>query len=108
MKDLTFEIYSSYRDHSYTYSINKTGDGWHISYKAINGDCDKEGKPYFYDNFNHDYIEYPVGFGDYLASLWRQIDDKDIDREEAQEKLQQLADWITTCDKSQPVWKDNS
>lgn len=106
MEDLKFKVYNRRRGNDITYTVKKTDEGWYLDYIAIYGDCDKEGKPYFYSNFNQDYIEYPVGFGDFLAHLWKQIDDEEIEKEEAQEKLQQLADWVTLCEKGQPEWSE--
>ncbi len=102
---MKFEVYNRRHNSNITYIVNKTNEGWHIDYVAINGDCDREGKPYFYTNFNQDYIEYPADFGDYLSSLWSLIDDEHIDRSEAQHKLQELADWVSICEKSVPEWK---
>ena len=104
MKDLTFKVYNNRRDSTLTYMIDKTAEGWHIEHIAINGDCTPDGNPYFYTNFNQDNIDYPSGFGRSLAWLWEQIDYEEFNREEAQQKLQELADWVTLCEKGQPQW----
>jgi len=37
--------------------------------------------------------------------LWKKIDNHEINREEAQIKLQELADWVSLCEKGQPEWE---
>ena len=105
MNDLTFEVYNCRRSSTVTYRINKTSNGWYISHIAINGNCEPDGTPYVYTNFDQDYINYPSGFGDSLEWLWKKIDNHEINREEAQIKLQELADWVSLCEKGQPEWE---
>jgi hypothetical protein len=105
MNNLNFEVYNCRRDDAVTYRVNKTDNGWHISHIAINGDCEPDGSPYFYINFKQDYINYPSGFGNSLEWLWKQIENQAVDHEEAQVKLQELADWVSVCEKEQPQWQ---
>lgn len=104
MEEFTFSVYANRWGSSSTYGVKKTNEGWHISHIAINGDCEPDGKPYFYSNFKQDSISYPSSFGSQLEWLWGQLDDGEIDSDEAQEKLQQLADWVSVCEKSEPRW----
>lgn len=105
MKDLKFTVYNNRRSCDLTYRINKTDSGWHISHIAINGNCNPDGTPYLYNNFKQDNINYPSGLANSLSWLWEQINSQKVKRDEAQEKLQELADWVTTCEKSQPLWE---
>lgn len=105
MEDLDFRVYNRRRGSTIRYTISKTSEGWYISYIAINGNCSPDGNPFFYKNFNQDYINYPSGFGNQLEYLWEKIDNEEIDRDEAQEKLQELADWVSFCEKSTPIWE---
>ena len=105
MTEYTFKVYNNRRNSELTYRVKKSEKGWYISHIAINGDCEPDGTPYFYTNFDQDYIKYPSGFGSFLKHLWELLEDEIIDNEAAQEKMQQLADWVTVCEKSQPRWK---
>ena len=105
MEKLEFNVYNRRHDSILKYRINHTSNGWHISHIAINGACEPDGSPLFYTNFKQDYISYPRDFGNYLEWLWEQIREERIDRDEAQEKLQQLADWVSFCEKSVPKWE---
>lgn len=105
MEELTFKVFNNRRSEIVTYRVNKTDSGWYIAHVAINGDCEPDGSPCFYSNFDQDYINYPSGFASSLEWLWEQIDSKKINHEEAQNKLQELADWVSLCEKEQPNWK---
>ena len=105
MNEFTFEVYSNLRSSNLTYNIKYTDTGWNIRHIAINGDCEPDGKPFFYENFEQDLIDFPSGFGEYLEWLWKQITNTSISNEKIQDKLQELADWVTTCEKNKPFWK---
>lgn len=104
INDLTFEVYANRWLCKREYRVNKTSQGWYLKHIAINGDCTPDGNPYFYTNFDQDYITYPNQFGDFLEWLWNAINNNEIDRENAQNKLQELANWVSECEKCQPKW----
>ena len=78
--------------------------GWFVEHLEINGQCDSVGKPFLYTNFDHDDISYPSDLAYFLEQLWTQIRDEQIDQGEAQVRLQQLADWVTTTEQNAPQW----
>lgn len=105
MIGFSFAVYNRRRDGHVTYDLQKTPDGWHIEHIAINGDCKPDGTDLFYKNLEQDNINFPSGFGYFLSHLWSSLDTAEITTEEAQAKLQELADWISTCERSQPNWE---
>ena len=105
MNDMKFTIYNNRRSCDLTYTVKKTSRGWHISHIAINGECEPDGTPYFYENFDQDNISYPSGFSAALAWLWEMIDNEELPFDDSQNKLQELADWVSHCEKSQPKWR---
>ncbi|TAN68132.1 MAG: hypothetical protein EPN17_09830 [Methylobacter sp.] len=106
MNEFRFVVYSSRKSCDLTYRIKKIPTGWDISYIAINGHCKPDGTPLFYSNFEQDFINYPSSFGNLLEWIWGQINNGEMTHEEAQLKLQELADWVTICEKSEPRWKE--
>ena len=106
MNKLNFKVYNNRRNCELNYSIKHTDQGWYIQHIAINGDCKPDGEPFFYMNFRQDYINYPYDFGSMLEWLWEKINNKEFDYSEAQKKLQELADWVSNCEKSTPKWKE--
>lgn len=105
MNEFSFEVYNRRHDGQVTYKLRKLSDGWHISHFAINGDCKPDGSDLFYKNFEQNHINFPSGFGDFLHHLWSRLDTAEFTTEEAQAKLQELADWVSACEKSQPNWE---
>jgi hypothetical protein len=105
MYEFEFNVYSNRWGTRSSYKVQKTQNGWYLRHLAISGDCDPEGLPFFKTNFKQDSISYPYGFFSQLGWLWEQVDSKEIDYEEAQTKLQELADWVSACEKSQPIWE---
>ena len=105
MKEFSFEVFSRRWSSTSTYSITWTEVGWNITHIAIGGDSDKEGKPHLYENFHQDLICYPSKLDGYMEYLWEQIEEKKISPDEAQTKIQQLADWVSKCEKGTPLWE---
>ncbi|OAI93382.1 hypothetical protein [Pseudomonas putida] len=88
-----------------TLKVRKTQTGWHISHIAIFGDTDHEGAPILEANLEQDNVKFPKGVGAFLGFVWEQLDEGEIDAERAQEMIQEIGDWITACETSQPQWK---
>ena len=105
MEEYEFEVFNNRWNSTLTYRVRKTESGWHIAHIAINGNCEPDGNPLFYSNFKQDNISYPNNFGDYLEWLWEQMDQGEVAEDEAQKMLQELADWVSICERSQPKWK---
>lgn len=105
VSEYKFKVYNNRRNSEITYTIKPTKTGWHISHISINGDCEPNGNPYFYKNFDQDYISYPNSFGDKLEWLWEQVNKNILSENEIQRKLQELADWVSICEKNVPMWK---
>ena len=105
MQPFDFRVYSLRHDKLSTYIFTKTKDGWHIRYIAIGGDATPDGAPVLYDNFLQDGIAYPSTFGAFLNQVWQDINLEELSNADAQTKLQELADWVSDCERSQPKWK---
>lgn len=108
-KPLTFTVYSRRWGHTDTYRMERTIDGWNVKNIAINGKCEKNGEGSFIMNLRQDHIFYPKEGVKYaLENLWDLADENEMPVEELQEKLQQIADWISavekTVGKNQPEW----
>lgn len=88
-----------------TLRVQKTHTGWHISNIAINGDTDSDGAPILEANLKQDNVQYPEGVGGFLGFIWQQLDQGEIDSARAQSMLEELGQWISNCETSQPVWR---
>lgn len=108
-KILTFSVYSRRWGHKDTYHIERTIDGWNVRHISINGRCEKNGEGALFSNLHHDGIFFPEdGVRHALESLWNLADENEMHVKELQEKLQQIANWISiveeTVGKNQPEW----
>ena len=108
-KNLTFEVYTRRWGHSDIYCMQRTIDGWLCNHMAINGKCRKSGEGALSNNLNHDGVFFPeeaVMFA--MEKLWETADEGEIDLVELQNRLQQVADWISSVEKAvgknQPDW----
>ena len=104
MNQYSFRVYNKRHDSNITYTVKKTEMGWHIQHDAINGDCTPDGTPFLYTNFDQDHIKYPSGFDSFLEFIWSGLDNEELSSADAQLKLQELADWVSACERSQPKW----
>ena len=106
--EFTFRVFSKRWGHDDTYHVKRITDGWSIEHIAINGTCDKGGHPFLFENLHQDYIRYPMDLDDWLESLWDLASVKGLSHEQVQTGLQQLADWVSTTEKSRPtggIWE---
>jgi len=102
-------IYSRRWGHNDSYSIKITDNGWDFTATMthLSGECDKKGNPFVFKALDHESINYPKELDEYLEHLWYVIKEEGLSREEIQESLNTLADWINLCEKNSPsgIWK---
>lgn len=105
MKDFKLKYYNRRWNHSTTLTVRKPETGWHISNIAINGDADREGAPFLEANLHQDNVKFPHDVGAFLGFVWEQLNNGDIDEARAQGMIDEVGEWISQCESSQPVWK---
>lgn len=106
--EFDFKVYSRRWDREDRYKLTRNAGGWYVEFHGIKGQCNKQGWPYLYRNFDQDYIQYPEGFGRRLESLWRRAADDGLTKEQVQQGLSDLADWINVTEKNVPhtgIWE---
>ncbi len=102
--EFKFKVYSRRWGHYDTYILTKIENGWHVRFKVHTGDCDPSGDPYLYRNFNQDHINYPSGLSMIMESLWDGANNENLTTQQIQEKLNEIAEWVSKCEKSRPSW----
>ena len=100
-----FTYYTKRWGHKDTLRIEKTATGWHVEHLAINGESKPDGNPFVFANLTQDYVKYPTDLGPFLEYLWEQLDTGEIDDARAQQMFDQLGEWVSQCETSQPTWK---
>ena len=105
MSQFDFRVYNRRHNNEITYTLTHTATGWHVQHIAINGESKPDGTPIVYANFEQDFINYPSSFGSFLEHIWSSLKSGEISNSDAQEKVQELANWVSACERSQPEWK---
>lgn len=108
-KEMNFKVYTARWNGYDNYRVKRTWYGWHVSHIAINGPSIKDGNGALFTNLKHDSIFYPEnGVKFSLDILWEDADNGEINFEELQNRLQEVADWISDVEKNlrrkQPEW----
>jgi hypothetical protein len=105
--EFTFDVFSRRWGHNDRYRIKRINKGWDVYHIAIGGPCNKEGRPFLYENLDHDSINYPEELPGYMEWLWEQAKELGIPHDQLQESLNQLAEWVNLCEKNSPkgVWE---
>lgn len=107
-EEFTFAVYSKRWGREDTYRITRTELGWDVRHLMIGGPCDKGGRPFLFDNFRQDAIQYPSDLSGWLEWLWNKAADEGLPSDIVQSSLQELAEWVTTVEAHRPtgqVWQ---
>lgn len=101
------DVYTRRWGHDDRYTFKRTENGWFIGNIAINGNCDKTGAPYLYENLRQDSVNYPKSLPGYLEYLWDQAAEEGLSHETVQDSLNILSNWIKVCEKGSPkgIWE---
>lgn len=99
---LEFKVYTRRHSHRDTYEITRIPSGWHVKFLVHTGDCNPRGEPYLYSNFLQDHVSYPHNLGVILEQLWQHADE--LKKEQLQEKINDIAEWVNACEHAHPNW----
>jgi hypothetical protein len=106
--DYEFTIFNPQRSHDVKYTLHMIDKGWKITFLSDSGDCDEQGCPVLYKIMKNDLVEYPHNLGLYLSWLWRKANETELNHEQVQSHLNQLAAWVKNVTNSRPpseFWK---
>ena len=84
------------------YRIKRTKTGWYIEYIAINGECDKSGEPYLFQNLRQDHISYPHNLPMFMESLWDAVENEKLNQKQLQQELDKFSNWINASEMNKP------
>jgi hypothetical protein len=106
--EFSFRVFSRRWNHDDNYSVKRTKDGWLIKHIAIGGPCDKGGRPFLFENFRQDFIQFPKDLEEWMEWLWNQASSQGLTQAQVQSALQELADWVSNTERTAPtggVWE---
>jgi len=84
------------------YKIRRIKTGWHIKHIAINGECDKSGEPYLFENLRQDHISYPINLPIIMELLWDAVENEILEHNDLQIQLNNISNWINECEMNRP------
>ncbi len=97
-----FRIYTRRWGHYDYYGLTRTVDGWKIEGGSeFENQANKKGKPALFEALKHDSVSYPRTLGIFLEQVWVKASEG-ANKEVIQEALNDLAEWISLCEKSTP------
>jgi hypothetical protein len=102
--ELTFKYRTNRWNGPTTLRLTHNADGWHLGANAYTGQVTPNGAPLLFGNFDQDGVSYPRGIDLQLEYAWDQIAAGVWDEQDAQERIQELADWVTACEEAEPRW----
>ncbi|MFA5499325.1 MAG: hypothetical protein WCX83_03690 [Candidatus Cloacimonas sp.] len=102
-KKFKFKVYSKRWGHEDTYDVERTLDGWAIHAMAVRKSGNKHGSSII-EHLKHDSICYPHNVESYIYSLWLYADRNPIEVSDLEDKMKEIADWISQTERNRPGW----
>lgn len=108
-RSFDFKVYTNRWGSEDNYTFIRRYYGWEVRHIAINGKSTKCGFGSFFKNLQQDSIQIHLDAISYaLETLWDMADNTEMNTEELQEKLTEIAKWISDIEKTsrtlQPNW----
>jgi len=105
--EFELKIFTRRWGHEDFYQIKRIETGWYVGHISISGECDKSGHPFLYENLRNDGVNYPKDLPGYFEWLWEQAAERGMTAEEVQASINELAKWVSLCEKESPkgIWE---
>lgn len=97
-----FKFYTRRWGHYDMYSITRNKDGWYISHLSHKGQGGKNAEPILSYILRHDSVSYPRNLPDIMEDIWIRAEEEGLTKEQLQEMLNQVAEWVSIVEKNYP------
>lgn len=97
-----FKVYTRRWGHYDLYNVTRNKDGWYISHLSHNGQGGKNAEPVLSYILRHDSVSYPQNLPTIMEDIWIRAEDEGLTKEQVQEMLNQVAEWISIVEKNYP------
>lgn len=97
-----FKVYTRRWGHEDLYNITRNKDGWYISHLSHEGQGGKNAEPILSYILRHDSVSYPQNLPRVMEDIWIRAKDEGLTKEQVQEMLKQVADWISIVEENYP------
>lgn len=103
-EEFKVRIYTNRWGHYDVYALTRIQDGWDIQGASAfnNNAADESGKPALFAALDHDSVCYPKQTEELLEHIWNKAK-MGATREQIQNYLDDLAKWISICEKATPA-----
>jgi hypothetical protein len=90
--------------HDESMTFTKTKKGWHIPKKnlSVQENCDKTGSPCFFEQLEHDGVQYPHAIGMFFEWLWDEHDAGSLSEQQVQEGFDGISKWLKLVEEQAP------
>ena len=105
--EFEFRVFSRRWGHDDHYTVTRIASGWRFSHMqeieaGRDGRVGGKGGTGLFHLLDHDMINYPEELPGYFEWLWEQAAERGLTHDEVQEAVQQLADWVSACERASP------
>jgi|GEM_PF-790047 len=101
---LTMRLYTDRLGDYYQFTIEHVPSGWLFQFVEIIITADRGGIEIFEYLRNRDCFSYCPSAGLFLESLWNLANERQISKEGLQEKMNELCEWMSDCERNKPKW----
>lgn len=106
--EFAFTVYSRRWRHTDTYRLKRTRAGWVVQSPQVipvgrDGRVGRQDGTGLFHLLDHDSINYPEALPGYLEWLWDRSEAEGLSHDQVQGALNQLAEWVRTCEQSSPT-----
>ena len=97
-----FKVYTRRWGHYDLYNIIRNKDGWDISHLSHKGQGGKNAEPILSYILRHDSVSFPRNLPDIMEDIWIRAEEEGLTKEQVQEMLNQVAEWISIVERNYP------
>lgn len=94
-------VHTNRWEHEDTYHLIRNSEGWYISHNTYNARADIEARPTLNRILEHDLVSYPYNLNEYMSRTWH-YGANGATREQIQEQLNAIAEWISITERNKP------
>jgi len=108
-EEFQFKVYSEKWEQPDIYKLKRMKDGWYVEFLSFNGPCNKKGYPFFTRYLNYHGVSVPNDIGDWLGWLWDEAHKKGLTKEDVQNALDSLSNWLKIIEDQAPktgIWEN--
>lgn len=101
-ENFDFKVYTRRWGHYDLYNVTRNEKGWFISHLSHKGQGGKNADPILSYILRHDSVSYPQNLPSIMEDIWVRAEEEGLTKEEVQNMLDQVAEWISVVERNYP------